>query len=48
MHLLKREIDQGEKDLEKVKTFHEKSLMMNSYNKENYPENKYVLILLLC
>ncbi|XP_032908368.1 von Willebrand factor A domain-containing protein 3B [Catharus ustulatus] len=40
MHLLKREIDQGEKDLEKVKTFHEKSLMMNSYNKENYPENK--------
>ncbi|KAM7066700.1 LOW QUALITY PROTEIN: von Willebrand factor A domain-containing protein 3B [Acridotheres tristis] len=38
--LLKREIDQGEKDLEKVKTFHEKSLMMNSYNKENYPENK--------
>ncbi|KAL2310675.1 hypothetical protein Nmel_002341, partial [Mimus melanotis] len=40
IHLLKREIDQGEKDLEKVKTFHEKSLMMNSYNKENYPENK--------
>ncbi|KAI1241718.1 hypothetical protein IHE44_0005206 [Lamprotornis superbus] len=38
--LLKREIDQGEKDLEKVKIFHEKSLMMNSYNKENYPENK--------
>ncbi|KAM4904384.1 LOW QUALITY PROTEIN: von Willebrand factor A domain-containing protein 3B [Sylvia borin] len=40
IHLLKREIDQGEKDLEKVKTFHEKSLMMNSYNEENYPENK--------
>ncbi|NWV04549.1 VWA3B protein, partial [Ptilonorhynchus violaceus] len=45
IHLLKREIDQGEKDLEKVKTFHEKSLMMNSYNEENYPEKKYVLIL---
>ncbi|XP_016155190.1 PREDICTED: von Willebrand factor A domain-containing protein 3B isoform X2 [Ficedula albicollis] len=40
IHLLKREIDQGEKDLEKAKTFHEKSLMMNSYNKENYPEIK--------
>ncbi|NXR57533.1 VWA3B protein, partial [Rhadina sibilatrix] len=39
IHLLKREIDQGEKDLEKVKTFHEKSLMMNSYDEENYPEN---------
>ncbi|NXK58797.1 VWA3B protein, partial [Sylvietta virens] len=45
IHLLKREIDQGEKDLEKVKTFHERSLMINSYNEENYPENKYVLIL---
>ncbi|NXP32387.1 VWA3B protein, partial [Leiothrix lutea] len=45
IHLLKREIDQGQKDLEKAKTFHEKSLMMNSYNEENYPENKYVLIL---
>ncbi|NXE96793.1 VWA3B protein, partial [Menura novaehollandiae] len=45
IHLLKREIDQGEKDLEKVKTFHERSLMMNCYNEENYPENKYVLIL---
>ncbi|NXO11539.1 VWA3B protein, partial [Oriolus oriolus] len=43
--LLKREIDQGEKDLEKVKTFHEKSLMMNSHNEEDYPENKYVLFL---
>ncbi|NWZ44418.1 VWA3B protein, partial [Brachypodius atriceps] len=41
IHLLKREIDQGEKDLEKVKTFHEKSLMMNSYNEENYPENNH-------
>ncbi|XP_071286972.1 von Willebrand factor A domain-containing protein 3B isoform X2 [Agelaius tricolor] len=40
IYLLKREIDQGEKDLEKVKTFHEKSLMMNSYSEENYPENK--------
>ncbi|NWU28587.1 VWA3B protein, partial [Dyaphorophyia castanea] len=45
IHLLKREIDQGEKDLEKVKTFHEKSLTMNSHNEEDYPENKYVLIL---
>ncbi|NXM45392.1 VWA3B protein, partial [Gymnorhina tibicen] len=45
IHLLKREIDQGEQDLEKVKTFHEKSLMMNSHNEEDYPENKYVLIL---
>ncbi|KAF2986418.1 hypothetical protein EK904_003682 [Melospiza melodia maxima] len=40
IYLLKREIDQGEKDLEKVKTFHEKSLMMNSCSEENYPENK--------
>ncbi|XP_031956201.1 von Willebrand factor A domain-containing protein 3B isoform X1 [Corvus moneduloides] len=39
IHLLKREIDQGEKDLEKVKTFHEKSLMMNSHNEDDYPEN---------
>ncbi|XP_039246500.1 von Willebrand factor A domain-containing protein 3B isoform X5 [Pipra filicauda] len=39
IHLLKREIDQGEKDLEKVKTFHVKSLMMDSFNEENYPEN---------
>ncbi|NXB14676.1 VWA3B protein, partial [Rhagologus leucostigma] len=45
IHLLKREIDQGEKDLEKVKTFHEKSLMMNSHNEEDYPEDTYVLIL---
>ncbi|NXB72796.1 VWA3B protein, partial [Donacobius atricapilla] len=45
IHLLKREIDQGEKDLEKVKTFHEKSLMMNSYNEENDPENKYTSLL---
>ncbi|NXQ75357.1 VWA3B protein, partial [Quiscalus mexicanus] len=42
IYLLKREIDQGEKDLEKVKTFHEKSLMMNSYSEENYPENNGV------
>uniref|UniRef100_A0A8C3MKB9 Uncharacterized protein n=1 Tax=Geospiza parvula TaxID=87175 RepID=A0A8C3MKB9_GEOPR len=40
IYLLKREIDQGEKDLEKVKTFHEKSLMMNPYSEENYLENK--------
>ncbi|CAN8196432.1 unnamed protein product [Coccothraustes coccothraustes] len=40
IYLLKKEIEQGEKDLEKVKTFHEKSLMMNSYREENYPENK--------
>ncbi|XP_032536578.1 von Willebrand factor A domain-containing protein 3B isoform X7 [Chiroxiphia lanceolata] len=39
IHLLKREIDQGEKDLGKVKTFHVKSLMMDSFNEENYPEN---------
>ncbi|NXP91403.1 VWA3B protein, partial [Passerina amoena] len=45
IYLLKREIDQGEKDLEKVKTFHEKSLMMNSYSEENYPENKYSSLL---
>ncbi|KAM4790014.1 LOW QUALITY PROTEIN: von Willebrand factor A domain-containing protein 3B [Cyanocitta cristata] len=39
IHLLKREIDQGEKDLEKVKIFHEKSLMMNSHNEDDYPDN---------
>ncbi|XP_050189324.1 von Willebrand factor A domain-containing protein 3B isoform X1 [Myiozetetes cayanensis] len=41
IHLLKREIDQGLKDLEKVKTFHVKSLMMDSLNEKNYPENKH-------
>ncbi|NXH99262.1 VWA3B protein, partial [Pachycephala philippinensis] len=45
INLLKREIDQGEKDLEKVKTFHEKSVMMTSHNEENYPENKYTSLL---
>ncbi|KAF1479715.1 von Willebrand factor A domain-containing protein 3B, partial [Eudyptula minor novaehollandiae] len=41
IHLLKREIEQGERDLEKVKTFHAECLMMDYYNGENDPENKY-------
>ncbi|XP_074949471.1 von Willebrand factor A domain-containing protein 3B isoform X1 [Phalacrocorax aristotelis] len=39
IHLLKREIEQGERDLERVKTFHAKCLMMDFYNGENEPEN---------
>ncbi|XP_009280112.1 PREDICTED: von Willebrand factor A domain-containing protein 3B [Aptenodytes forsteri] len=39
IHLLKREIEQGERDLEKVKTFHAECLMMDCYNGENDPEN---------
>ncbi|XP_047904121.2 von Willebrand factor A domain-containing protein 3B isoform X2 [Anser cygnoides] len=39
IHLLKREIEQGEKDLEKVKTFHAECLMMDCYKEENDSEN---------
>ncbi|XP_059671529.1 von Willebrand factor A domain-containing protein 3B [Gavia stellata] len=39
IRLLKREIEQGERDLEKVKTFHDKCLMMDCYNGESDPEN---------
>ncbi|XP_009977126.1 PREDICTED: von Willebrand factor A domain-containing protein 3B [Tauraco erythrolophus] len=39
IRLLKREIEQGETDLEKVKTFHAKCLMMDCYNGENDLEN---------
>ncbi|XP_068251272.1 von Willebrand factor A domain-containing protein 3B [Nyctibius grandis] len=39
IRLLKREIEQGERDLEKVKTFHAECLMMDCYNGENDPEN---------
>ncbi|KAM6419820.1 von Willebrand factor A domain-containing protein 3B [Pluvialis apricaria] len=38
IHLLKREIEQGERDLETVKTFHAECLMMDCYNGENDPE----------
>ncbi|NXW22894.1 VWA3B protein, partial [Circaetus pectoralis] len=41
IRLLKREIEQGERDLEKMKTFHAECLMMDCYNGENDPENKY-------
>ncbi|XP_072709363.1 von Willebrand factor A domain-containing protein 3B [Ciconia boyciana] len=40
IHLLKREIEQGERELEKVKTLHAECLMMDCYNGENDPENK--------
>ncbi|XP_061233569.1 von Willebrand factor A domain-containing protein 3B [Neopsephotus bourkii] len=40
IRLLKREIEQGERDLEKVKTFHAKCLMMDCCNGENDLENK--------
>ncbi|XP_075582774.1 LOW QUALITY PROTEIN: von Willebrand factor A domain-containing protein 3B [Pelecanus crispus] len=40
IHLLKREIEQGERDLEKVKTLHAECLMMDCYNGENDSENK--------
>ncbi|KAM6093546.1 LOW QUALITY PROTEIN: von Willebrand factor A domain-containing protein 3B [Chlamydotis macqueenii] len=39
INLLKRELEQGERDLEKVKTFHAECLMMDCYNGENDPEN---------
>ncbi|KAM6098494.1 von Willebrand factor A domain-containing protein 3B [Theristicus caerulescens] len=39
IHLLKREIEQGERDLEKVKTFHAECLMMDCYKGENDLEN---------
>ncbi|XP_042644192.1 von Willebrand factor A domain-containing protein 3B [Tyto alba] len=39
IHLLKREIEQGERDLEKVKTFHAECLMMDCCNGQNDPEN---------
>ncbi|KFW88558.1 von Willebrand factor A domain-containing protein 3B, partial [Phalacrocorax carbo] len=45
IHLLKREIEQGERDLERVKTFHAKCLMMDFYNGENEPENNLLRIL---
>uniref|UniRef100_A0A8C3RJ88 VWFA domain-containing protein n=1 Tax=Chelydra serpentina TaxID=8475 RepID=A0A8C3RJ88_CHESE len=48
IYLLKREIEQGERDLEKVQTFHTECLMMNWYNGEKDGENKYVLKLPLC
>ncbi|XP_030333383.1 von Willebrand factor A domain-containing protein 3B [Strigops habroptila] len=40
IHLLKREIEQGERDLEKVKIFHAECLMMDCCNGENDLENK--------
>ncbi|XP_054243859.1 von Willebrand factor A domain-containing protein 3B [Indicator indicator] len=39
IHLLKREIEQGERDLEKMKTFHQKCQMTDCCNGENDPEN---------
>ncbi|XP_063205179.1 von Willebrand factor A domain-containing protein 3B isoform X1 [Chroicocephalus ridibundus] len=39
IHLLKREIEQGERDLETVKTFHAECLMMDCYKGENDPKN---------
>ncbi|XP_009947848.1 PREDICTED: von Willebrand factor A domain-containing protein 3B, partial [Leptosomus discolor] len=39
IHLLKGEIEQGERDLEKVKAFHAECLMMDCYNRESDPEN---------
>ncbi|OXB57503.1 hypothetical protein ASZ78_000235 [Callipepla squamata] len=39
IHLLKQEIEQGEKDLEKVKSFHAECLMMDCYKDENDSEN---------
>ncbi|XP_040511303.1 von Willebrand factor A domain-containing protein 3B isoform X2 [Gallus gallus] len=39
IRLLKQEIEQGEKDLEKVKTFHAECLMMDCYKEENDTEN---------
>ncbi|EMP32473.1 von Willebrand factor A domain-containing protein 3B [Chelonia mydas] len=41
IYLLKREIEQGERDLEKVQTFHTECLMMNWYNGEKDCENKH-------
>ncbi|NWI99612.1 VWA3B protein, partial [Crypturellus undulatus] len=43
MRLLRKEIERGERDLEKVKNFHDECLMMDWYNGEKDTENKYVL-----
>ncbi|KAM9567474.1 von Willebrand factor A domain-containing protein 3B [Guaruba guarouba] len=40
IHLLKKEIEQGERDLEKVKNFHAECLMMDCCNGESYLGNK--------
>ncbi|XP_053913016.1 von Willebrand factor A domain-containing protein 3B [Cuculus canorus] len=40
IQLLKREIERGERDLEKMKTFHDRCLIKDLYNGENDPENK--------
>ncbi|KAM9388299.1 von Willebrand factor A domain-containing protein 3B [Phaethornis superciliosus] len=37
--ILKRELEQGERDLEKMKTIHAECMMMDSYSGENNPEN---------
>ncbi|XP_071602352.1 von Willebrand factor A domain-containing protein 3B isoform X1 [Heliangelus exortis] len=37
--ILKREIAQGERDLEKMKTIHAECMMMDTYSGENNPEN---------
>ncbi|XP_063999602.1 von Willebrand factor A domain-containing protein 3B [Pogoniulus pusillus] len=39
VRVLKREIEQGERDLEKMKTFHQECQLMNGYNRENDPKN---------
>ncbi|NWR60007.1 VWA3B protein, partial [Bucorvus abyssinicus] len=45
IRLLKREIEQGEGDLAKMKTFHDRCLMMDCYNGENDPGNKYAAMI---
>ncbi|XP_067145805.1 von Willebrand factor A domain-containing protein 3B [Apteryx mantelli] len=39
IHLLRREIEKGERDLKKVKNFHDECLMMDWCNREKDPEN---------
>ncbi|XP_010221936.1 PREDICTED: von Willebrand factor A domain-containing protein 3B [Tinamus guttatus] len=41
MRLLRKEIEKGERDLEKVKNFHDECLMMDWCNREKDTENKY-------
>ncbi|KFP28792.1 von Willebrand factor A domain-containing protein 3B, partial [Colius striatus] len=41
IRLLKKEIEQGERDLERVKTFHDQCLMMDCHNGENDREQNH-------
>lgn len=47
IYLLKKEIEQGEKELKKIKTFYTDNVLMDWINGAKSREHKYVLLLLL-